>query len=158
MTTIFHRSIASRAFAVAGLIFATACGSSSTGPAANGSAPMTAKIDGTAWSAPSASGSYGNGILAFAGANLQLGTIGVGVIASGPGTYAIGVGGPGNASVSIGGQAWSAAITGGSGSVTITSLTSTGAQGTFQFTAVPATGTGASGNKVVTEGTFDVTF
>jgi hypothetical protein len=49
---------------------------------------------------------------------------------------------------------------GGSGTLTIATLTAAGATGTFAFTAVPpqAGGAGATGTKVVTNGTFNVTF
>jgi hypothetical protein len=42
--------------------------------------------------------------------------------------------------------------------VTITSLTSTSAAGTFTLTLAPTAGTGATGNKVITNGVFNVTF
>ena len=46
---------------------------------------------------------------------------------------------------------------GGTGSITLTTLTSNRAAGTFTFTAKPLAG-GATGDKVVTQGAFDVTF
>ena len=49
-------------------------------------------------------------------------------------------------------------VDGGSGSVTITSLSSTAARGNFAFTAPPSAGSGATGNRVITEGVFNVTF
>jgi hypothetical protein len=50
---------------------------------------------------------------------------------------------------------WGAAGTTGSGSVTVTTLTSTHAGGTFAFTLVPVFG--ATGSRVVTGGAFNVT-
>jgi len=47
---------------------------------------------------------------------------------------------------------------GGSGSITLSTLTSTGASGTFSMTLVPLSGSGASGNKVITNGKFNVKF
>ncbi len=79
------------------------------------------------------------------------------------GTYTIG--GPGN---SIGtnaslvvlgsgtGSAWQAAVTRGSGSITVVARTAVGASGNFHLTLEPVNG-GASGNRVVV-GTFNVTF
>jgi len=155
MRNVVHRL--TQAASSAALLLAVGC-SSSTGPGSNGSAPMSASVDGAAWSASSTSATFNNGILAMAGVNPQSGTIALGVIASAPGTSAIGLALPGNASFTNGGTSWEAAISGGSGSITITSLTTTEAKGTFQITAAPVTGTGATGSKVVTQGTFDVTF
>jgi hypothetical protein len=56
---------------------------------------------------------------------------------------------------------WSASGLGGSGSLTIATLTSSSVSGTFFFTAVPApgaSGAGATGTKTVTNGTFSATF
>lgn len=50
---------------------------------------------------------------------------------------------------------WTSTLPGGSGSVTITELTATRARGTFEFTLVPSDA-GAVGNRVVTDGEFDV--
>lgn len=46
----------------------------------------------------------------------------------------------------------------GSGNVTVTYLTGTAAKGLFSLDLVPNSATGASGNKIVTSGTFAVTF
>lgn len=53
--------------------------------------------------------------------------------------------------------AWNTNILGGSGSITLTSVSTTGATGSFSYTMVPQAGTVATGNKVV-QGTFTVTF
>jgi hypothetical protein len=42
--------------------------------------------------------------------------------------------------------------------VNITSINATSATGTFSFTLVPVVGTGASGNRTVSNGSFSVTF
>lgn len=55
-------------------------------------------------------------------------------------------------------QSWAAGTSGGSGTLPINSINSTGASGTFAFTMVPVPGTGASGTKSVTNGNFSVTF
>lgn len=58
------------------------------------------------------------------------------------------------------GEQWTvgAAGSGGSGSITLSTLTSTGASGTFSFTATASTTTGAAGTKSVTNGKFNVKF
>jgi len=56
---------------------------------------------------------------------------------------------------------WIATNISGSGSLTISTLTSSGATGTFNFTAAPApppSNVGATGTKVVSNGVFNVTF
>jgi hypothetical protein len=42
--------------------------------------------------------------------------------------------------------------------VTLAAISATGASGTFSFTAVPLPGSATTGNKVVTNGVFNVTF
>jgi hypothetical protein len=55
-------------------------------------------------------------------------------------------------------QDWSAThLYGGSGTITVTSLTSHSATGTFSFVMVPIGG-GATGNRTVAQGMFSVTF
>jgi hypothetical protein len=49
-------------------------------------------------------------------------------------------------------------VTGGSGKVTFTTLTTAAAIGTFQFNYVPSAPSGASGTHTVTNGVFNVTF
>ncbi len=146
---------------LAGLVLAATmagCGSDPAGPGlANGS--MSAKIDGSNFNASVAiAATYSGGILAIAGTDGQGRTIGLGGQVAAPGTFTVGATNPTNFSVTTGSAGWQAAITTGSGSFTVTSISATGAKGTFQFTAGPLAGTGATGNKVVTEGAFDVTF
>ena len=55
---------------------------------------------------------------------------------------------------------WAASALGGSGSLTIATLTSSSVSGTFNFVAVPApppSGLGATGTKTVTNGSFTAT-
>ena len=56
------------------------------------------------------------------------------------------------------GMAWAAGGTLGSGQLNITSFTTTGASGTFTFTAVAMPGTPATGSKLITDGVFNVRF
>ena len=52
---------------------------------------------------------------------------------------------------------WSA-IAAGSGTVTLTTLTASGATGTFTGSLVAQSGSGATGTKTITQGTFTVTY
>lgn len=154
------------------LLMAVGCGSDSDpmdpGDGGNpGNLPagtVTARIDGSTWTstAPVAV-AYAGGILAVGASNTQLVTIGFAVAASAPGTYTIGPTSPTNALLTIGtanSQTWhaSSAAQGSSGSITITSLSATGATGTFQFTMVPDGLSGSTGTKTITNGAFNLTF
>lgn len=133
------------------------CGSDPTAPQlTNGS--ITAQIDGGSFSATTIVAAYTSGIMSIAGTDGQGRTIGIAGQIPGPGTYPVGVTSPANFSVNIASAAWQAAITLGSGSVTVSSISAAGAKGTFQFTAAPLSGTTATGTKVVTAGAFDVKF
>lgn len=134
------------------------------GGATNGS--LAAQINGTAWSATgtitvsrqqpnyiglAGSGSAGNTIYGFA----------VGMSnATGPGTHNLNVftGGDGSSLViaNATGAGWTTALQGGSGTLTITSLTANRIVGSFSGTLIPAGHSAA--NLVITNGAFDVTF
>ncbi len=141
-----------------GLLVLGACSDDPTGvELANGS--MSARVDGASWSASTAiAATYTNGVLGIAGTDGSGRSVGFGALATAPGTFTIGATSPANALVNEAGKAWQAAQSIGSGTITITAISATGAAGTFQFTAAPVSGTGATGNRVVTEGVFDVTF
>jgi hypothetical protein len=126
---------------------------------------MTALIDGTAFTSittASGIGSYSGGLLAAGGGDANY-SLAFALFASNTGSYTI----PGNG-VNLGKNAilssarsaasWSASQAGGSGTVTVTSLTSTTVAGTFSFTVIPTAGTGATGNHSITNGTFLVRF
>lgn len=148
------------------LVAVTACGGGSdkvTGPsgnqAANGKGSITAKIDGTQWVATaSASATRSNGnIIAIAGTDIQT-TLAFAFSGTGPGTYPIGVTSPVNAILTQNGSnAWTAAVTRGSGSITITALDATHVAGTFNFTLLPQAA-GVTAGKTLTDGAFDVKF
>lgn len=138
---------------------AVGCGSDSTGPDVLDNGSMSAKVDGASWSATTAiAATYNSNILGIAGTDAAGRSVGFGAAVSAPGTFTIAVTSPANGLVNEAGKAWQAAGSVGSGTITITAISATGAKGTFQFTAAPVAGTGATGNKVVTEGVFDVTF
>lgn len=146
------------------LLSAAACGGSSsssiTGTNNNSSAPMSATIDGAAWSTPVPQGVYRNSILSIAGIDLGItASVGFAVAATKTGTYSVAYGNSagGSATITKTGKGWGSALPGGTGSVTITTLTANHAVGTFVFDAVPASG-GATGTVHVTDGKFDVTF
>ena len=139
-----------------------------SGGATNGS--FTAQVNGNAWSATGTItvsrqqnnfvGVAGTG---FAGSTAYAFIVGIGN-ATGPGTHSfnLAAGSDGSSliigSSTTGGAAagWGTAFSGGSGSVTITSLTSNRIVGTFTATAVSSSGSG--GNLVITNGRFDVTY
>jgi hypothetical protein len=151
--------------AIVFLVAAACGGSDSTGPGttttANPNDPMSATIDGVAWSSPVPSGRFNNSIVAVAGLDLGLtASVSFGLFASAPGTYSVGPNNTNFASavVTKGGSAgWGSTFAGGSGSVTITTLTSNHMVGTFSFDAGPSTG-GATGVVHVTNGKFNITF
>jgi uncharacterized protein DUF6252/fibronectin type III domain protein len=130
---------------------------------------VSASIDGAAWSAASINASFTNGRLAVGGTN-PLWSVDFNILATGPGTYAIASTDPSfafllsNANLQPGRPVpkWQTqggpGIGGGSGSVTVTTLTSGGASGTFVFTVGPYLLTGATGTKSITGGVFNVSF
>ena len=141
-------------------------GSNNPGGPSNGSASM--RVDGIQVNAISVSAQYANNLLAIGLGDLRF-TLGFAVVVTGPGTYAVppssftdpGVGNNAFLTETNGGSViggWHAAIsTGGSGSVTITSLTSTAVAGTFRFTLIPSPVT-SGGNREITEGQFNIRF
>ena len=155
-----------RVAVVAVTLGAAACGGGgdSTGPD-NGQNRFTAKIDGTNWASNAGAERIGvtisqPGLFSITG--IQLGGSGLTIVMTltnipGPGTYPLGVGfsvAGGNVLISsAAGPGWRTAQTGADGSITITSLTSSRIEATFNFTAVPFTG-GATGNRTVTDGSF----
>jgi hypothetical protein len=152
---------------VAASISIAACGGGDGGPASpnpnqnTSKSTMSARIDGTQWTATNVGVTARNGSLIVAGAN----TAGVGVgfgasMIQGTGTQTFGPGiiSAANASVTAGTMSWSASNFQGSGSVTIATLTANRAAGTFQFTAPALTAGSTPSPRVVSSGVFDVTF
>ena len=149
------------------LLSVVACGSDSgnslTGTNPTGSGPLSATIDGKAWASAVPAAIYRNNIVSIAGIDAALTTtLSFAFAATGPGTFSIA---PGNQTGGLGlvvktgatSQTWGSALTGGSGSVTLTTLTANHVVGTFAFDAVPSGG-GATGTVHVTGGKFDITF
>jgi uncharacterized protein DUF6252 len=150
---------------IASLLFATAvvslsgCGSSdSTGISGGTGGVFSASVGGVAWTA---SGPLAN--ITATGVNItgqdaaKTITVTVTFIASAPGTYSLtfsqSTGGVATVAKSNG-QAYSTVATGGTGSVTVTTLTAHHAVGTFSFDAI---GSGPADILHVTNGKFDIT-
>jgi hypothetical protein len=147
------------------LLSIAACGGSSdsltgTDTGGSGSGPMSATIDGTAWVSPVPAGRRTSNIVAVAGLDLGLtASVSFAFVATSTGTYSVAFANTnfGSATIAKGSLGWSSALSGGSGSVTLTTLTASHMVGTFAFDAVPASG-GATGTIHVTNGKFDITF
>ena len=166
-----------RAFALLATVAAFGCGGGSddddngnpTGPPTGGTSngSMAAQINGASWrsiGAISVSRQQQQNIIGFAGTGSAGSTtyaVSIAISnATGPGTHNLNVfaGGDGS-SLIIGSSAalgWATAAQGGSGTLTITTLTTNRIVGTFSGTLIAAGHSG--GNLVVTGGTFDVTF
>jgi hypothetical protein len=123
-------------------------------------------VDGVAWASDAGAERAGvpitvPGIYTLAGAKIGSGANNY-VIAitlyniPGPGTYPLGVGAQivgGNAQISNATSGWSTPLSGAAGSITITVLTASRIEGTFNFTATPILA-GTTGTKTVTDGNF----
>ncbi len=149
----------------------TACGGGGTptGPSnpGGGSNVFSASIDGTAWSAPSASVNAAASTSSVPGGLIFTGTT-VGTQArsliisldriKGPGTYPLGVNtgttAGGTLTMTLGSQSWWTPLNGKAGTITITSLTSTRVAGTFSGELGPLAG--GAGTVHITNGKFDV--
>ena len=134
------------------------------GGATNGS--FSVQINGASWGAIGTINiqRQQNNTIGFAASGSAGGTtygVAVSIVnATGPGTHSLNIftGGDGS-NVAIGtssGVGYSTSLTGGSGTLTITTLTATRIVGTFSGTAVPAGATAA--NLVLVNGQFDITF
>jgi hypothetical protein len=123
---------------------------------------MSAIIDGVAWSTSTFSGENSSQLLFVTGLVTASGgqSVAFAVPLPTPRTVPlapIAITGTGaNAGVVIGSQQWGTIVTGGSGTVVITTWTVTSASGTFSFVAPSLSG--SAGTKIVTNGVFNVTF
>jgi hypothetical protein len=145
------------------LLSLVACGGSSTAPNSGSNsctASLSATVNGVVWCSPAGAGTFQHSIVSIAGIDAGLvSSIAFAFVATVPGTYSLGSGNinAGFATYTRNGQGWGSALSGGTGSVTLTTLTATHAAGTFTFDAVPSNG-GATGTILVTNGTFNITF
>lgn len=142
------------------------CGSSSAAPDLGGNlvtnGTFSAAINGKAWSAIGRVGvsrptANTIGIMAVSTTYaMRMELYGV----PGPGTYGVGSNTTTGSQILVStttGSAWVSNNTGGTGSVTFTTLTPTHVAGTFSFDA-PPTSTQTIGTLHVTSGSFDVTY
>lgn len=167
-----------RTLALLATVAALACGGGGsdddddgnpTGPPTGGGATngsLTANIGGVNWSATgtvtvtrSSPNFIGLGASGFTGSTAYALVIGI-ANATGPGSHNLNIytGGGDGSSLIVGSQTtgYGTAFQGGSGTITISSLTANRIVGTFSGTLVPSGGTGA--NLAVTNGQFDITF
>jgi hypothetical protein len=127
------------------------------------SSVVSYRLDGASVTANLVTANFANGIMSVGATNpSQNITLGFALTpnASAPGTYSFGVLSGANAQIYVGNPAagWQAGVGIGSGTITINTFSSTGAMGTFSFTMAAVPGTGATGTKSITDGTFNVTF
>lgn len=137
----------------------SSCGDDGGNPPV-GAGRMSASIDGTAFTgslAVTAVRTTNTITISAVGSNtrqISINLLGV----TGTGAVAVGAGSQNFAQYSQGTQTWVSSLVGGSGTVNLTTLSATHATGTFSFTGIASTATGATGNKVVSNGAFDVSF
>lgn len=144
-----------------------ACGDDTgTGPGPGGAgASMNATVSGAAFAPPALTigASYVNNVLSIQGSTTAspVTAITINVLdVTGTGTYQLNpnvAGTFGQVAITNGAtaQVWTTALSPGNGSITISTLSATRVKGTFTFTAQFASG-GATGQKSVTSGTFDI--
>jgi hypothetical protein len=161
-----------RVIMLASVLAAAGCSDSTGTSGVNGpSSPteglLTATVDGSVFSAvpSSITATNVNGVIRISGVDGSTTgsgrTLDLTIVGNAPGIYPIGPpsGTPAtSASLTLGGARWVADATLGSGSITITAFMPTQATGTFLFSAEPVPGTSAVGARIVTQGTFTVTF
>jgi uncharacterized protein DUF6252 len=149
---------------LAALILTAACGGGGTENNSGGNANFTAKIDGASWTSTALSTQAvinNNATFTIVGASAGSTPTALSLTlyySNAPGTYPLGVGGtvPGGiATLSLTSSFWSTPLSGAAGTVTISAVSATHITGTFSFTGTPFT-VGSTGNKVVTEGQFDL--
>jgi Family of unknown function (DUF6252) len=131
------------------------------GGGGGGNVNFTMTLDGSAWSASAfhqvLNNSSGLTLTGWNGIDYMQLTLSP---FNGPGTYSLDLTGTLGGEIIItqsNGKGWSTGFQGGSGTVTITTFTANHVVGTFSFVALPAVG-GATGNRVGTNGSFDLTY
>lgn len=137
----------------------SACGDDGGNPPI-GAGSMSATIDGAAFTGSlglTATRSGNSIIIGAVGSSGRQLTISLKDVTA-TGAVAIGSGSESFGQVGLSTQVWQSNLTGGTGSVNVTTLTSTHFAGTFTFTGAASTGTGATGTKTVSAGSFDVSF
>jgi hypothetical protein len=142
----------------AALVLATACGGDTTGPAKSDGRTMSARIDAAAWSASSiAIDSIAPSLLFITGTNATQALTILIPVNQGPGTQTVGSTTPVAAVLAMGSQSWAASRTqGGSGRITLTTVTPGHLVGTFEFTMERQGGAAVA--RQVSTGKFDVRY
>jgi hypothetical protein len=118
---------------------------------------LTGTIDGVRWDATVSFASIITSVLTIAGGD-GITTLAIATPTM-AGSYTLGFSTPSNALVVANGSRWTAGggSATGSGTVVVSSLTATGASGTFNMNLTPAAGP-ATAAKVITDGVFNLTF
>lgn len=145
---------------LATLLMVGACGSDGS-PTAAGNGTISASMNGSAWSVSPAMAQHNAGaglVVIFAPST---GSYGLGINLSGfqgTGSYTFGPASQTFAVVTMGADpaGWGTVYGEGSGSVTVTTFSSSRIRGTFSFTAHPSPTSGQTGPMVVTNGEFDL--
>lgn len=137
------------------LLAAAGCGSDSPAGPGSGDGDLSARIDGQQWMATQVFAQASQGAIAVSGGRGQE-VLSFAWIDEGTGTYTIGSAVGTNGNFTTPNAGWLAVTTLGSGSIVVTTRTADRVAGTFSFTLVPAQGTQATGERVITNGVFDV--
>ncbi len=147
-----------------------ACGSDSgTGPTGGGSKSMQASVAGVQWTGnPLAITAVRSGtVLTIAGSDIKSGTATQINITlpnvTGAGTFQLNPNLAGQLAlltITTGATAsvWTTALSPATGAISISTLTAARVAGTFSFTAQAGPGTPATGQRLVSSGTFDIAF
>jgi len=145
---------------LAGIVAAAGCGGSGstpTGPTGGTTDTMTAMVDGQSWNAAQVQVVRNGTLVTIGGANTQLMGIGL-VFTDSAGAFTIGSDLAATATVTMGSNSWTASAATGSGSITVTSITSTRVSGTFSFVAPTLESGVTPPSRTVTQGKFNVAF
>ncbi|CAN5872279.1 hypothetical protein BH23GEM9_BH23GEM9_28910 [soil metagenome] len=143
------------------LLSLAACGADGpTGVTGPDNGFFRATVDGAPFNGISVVASISGNVIAVASAELNSRTFGIAWIDEGTGTYEVGEGSgsAANGSYIEGNLSWTASAIGGAGSIVVTERTDSRIRGTFSFTLVPTAASGATGNRNVTQGSFEVLF
>jgi hypothetical protein len=122
---------------------------------------VSATVAGASWNAASASGQYSAAsrlVTISSSNNARFINISLNEV-TGPGSYPVGTSGrvlSANGQTQTLNNSWSSSGPGSSGSVVITSLTTTRMRGTFSATIGPTPGSSTTGTLAVTNGSFDI--
>jgi len=120
---------------------------------------MTATVDGNAWSAVQiATVKHNNGTVVVSGSDAAALALAFAFVGQTPGTYSIGPTLPANGNVHNLATTWTASSQQGIGTIVVSTLSASSTSGTFSFTAPLASGNGTPATRVVTNGTFNVSF